>query len=234
MKTLFVLLLAVLIAIGVWERTSLAGLRADNAALREQQSSAQALAEENAALAARLSDAPASALEVNKSELLRLRNDVRRLRSTQTDPARLRAENDRLAGDLKSGKIRPARLADQPGFVARDRWANVGNATPEAALQSVVHAMREGNLDLLLELLGGSEASAMRRELERDPVKMREEFAREAQAHFTPTGYVITGSEEIEGGMVRLKVKFAVQSTPVDMEFQQVGGAWRMAKGFGF
>jgi len=91
MKTFFVLLLAALIAIGVWERTSLAGLHAENAALREQQSSAQAFADENAALAKRLGESPRSALEGTKSELLRLRNEVRRLRSTQIDPARLRA-----------------------------------------------------------------------------------------------------------------------------------------------
>jgi len=232
MKTFFVLLLAALIAIGVWERTSLAGLHAENAALREQQSSAQAFADENAALAKRLGESPRSALEGTKSELLRLRNEVRRLRSTQIDPARLRAENDKLAADLKSGKIHPPRLADQPGFVARDKWANVGNATPEAALQTVLHAMSTGNLDLLMESVSVIEGVAMRRELEKDPVKMREEFAREAQAHFTPTGFVVTGTEEIEGGKVRLKVKFAVQSAPMDMEFERVGAGWRMSKGF--
>ena len=72
----------------------------------------------------------------------------------------------------------------------------------------------------------------MRRELEKDPVKAREDFAQEMQTHFTPTGYVVTGRDELEGGTVRLKVKFAAQSTPMDMEFQRMGEGWRMSKGF--
>lgn len=152
MKLFFILLLSALIAIGIWERRSIASLRAENAALTEQQSAAQALTDENAALAKRLGEAPAPAPDVNKSELLRLRNDVRRLRSSQTDPARLRAENEKLAADLKSGKIRPQRLADQPGFVARESWANLGAGTPEDALQTFFFAIRDANVEVMLGL----------------------------------------------------------------------------------
>ena len=234
MKLFFIFLLAALIAVGVWERRSVASLRAENAALSEQQSAAQALADENAALVRRLGEAPAPAPEVNKSELLRLRNDVRRLRSSQTDPARLRAENEKLTADLKSGKIRPQRLADQPGFVARESWANLGTATPEDALQTLFSAMRDANIEVLASLVGDAQGRDLREQYRKNPAKMQEEFTRESQKNFQPTGYVIAGSEELGDGKVRLKVKFAAQSEPIGMEFQRVGDAWRVSKGFGF
>ena len=232
MKLFFILLLVALIAVGVWERRSIASLRAENAALSEQQSIAQTLADENAALAKQLGEAPAPAPEVNKSELLRLRNDVRRLRSSSTDPARLRSENEKLTADLKSGKVRPQRLADQPGFVARDNWANVGAGTPEDALQTLFFAMRDANVEAMLGLVGESEGRTMREEYQKNPAKMREEFARTAQKNFPATGYVIAGREDLGGEKIRLKVRFAAQSEPMDFEFQREGSGWKMSKGF--
>ena len=232
MKIFFILLLAALIAVGVWERRSIASLRAENATLAEQQSTAQELADENAALVRRLGEAPAPAPEVNKSELLRLRNDVRRLRSSQTDPARLRAENERLSAELKSGKIRPQRLADQPGFVGRDSWANIGTATPEDALQTLFSAMRDANVEVLLGLLGEGEGRTVREEYRKNPVKMREEFVRDGQKNFSATGYVVASREDLGGGKIRLKVRFAAQSGPMDFEFQREGSGWKMSKAF--
>ena len=232
MKIFFILLLAALIAVGVWERRSIASLRAENATLAEQQSIAQALADENAALAKRLGEAAAPAPDVNKSELLRLRNDVRRLRSSQTDPARLRAENEKLAADLKSGKIRPQRLADQPGFVGRESWANVGTATPEDALQTLFSAFRDANVEVMMGLVGEREGRMMHEEYQKNPAKMREELARDAQKNFPATGFVIAGREDLGGDKIRLKVRFAVQSDPMDFEFQREGSGWKMSKAF--
>ena len=232
MKLFFILLLAALIAVGVWEWRSIASLRAENAALSELHSIAQALADENAALAKQLGEAPATASDVNKSELLRLRNDVRRLRSASADPARLHAENEKLSTDLKSGKIRPQRLADQPGFVARESWANLGAGTPEDALQTLFSGMRDANFEVLMGLVGEREGRAMREEYQKNPAKMREEFARDAQKNFPATGYVIASREELGGDKIRLKVRFAAQSEPLDFEFQRAGSGWRMSKGF--
>ena len=232
MKLFFILLLAALIAVGVWERRSIASLRAENAALSEQQSAARALADENAALAKRLGEAPAPGPEVNKSELLRLRNDVRRLRAAQADLARIRTDNERLSAELKSGRVRPQRLADQPGYVARESWANLGAATPEDALQTFFSAMRDANVELMLGLVGEGEGRTMREEYRKNPAKMREELARDALKNFPATGYVVAGREDLGGEKIRLKVRFAAQSEPMDFEFQREGGAWRMSKAF--
>ena len=232
MKLFFILLLSALIALGVWERRSIASLRAVNATLAEQQSTAQALADENAALAKRLGEAPAPAPEVNKPELLRLRNDARRLRSSQTDPARLRAENEKLAADLKSGKIRPQRLADQPGFVPRESWANLGAGTPEDALQTFFFAIRDANVEVMLGLGSEQEGRTMREQYQKNPAKMREDLARDAQKNFPATGYVVAGREELGGDKVRLKVRFAAQSEPMVFEFQRDGSGWKMSKAF--
>jgi hypothetical protein len=232
MKLFSITLLTVLIAFGIWERHSIATLRTENAALSEHQSTAQALADDNAALAKRLGEASAPAPDVKKSELLRLRNDVRRLRSSQTDPTRLRAENEKIAADLKSGKIRPQRLADQPGFVGRESWANLGAGTPEDALQTFFSAMRDANIELLVGIVGVREGSAMRQAYQKDPTKMQEEFKREAQKNFPATGYVIAGREDLGGDKIRLKVRFAAQSDPLDFEFQRDGSGWRMSKAF--
>ena len=228
MKTLLLLsLLATLLALGFWERSSIASLRAENAALSEQQASTTALAEENAALAQSLGIAPASGPEFSRAELLRLRNEVRRLRSSQSDPAKLRAENERLAGELSSGKIRPQRLADQPGFVARESWVKAGTATPEAALQMMLIGMRDADVDAMLQVLPLAQGAELRREMATHPERLRD-----LDSQIKPTGFVIAGREELNAQTVRLKVKFAAQSEPMDFEFQNTGGSWRMSKGF--
>ncbi len=227
MKLFSILLLAALIAVGVWEKRSIASLRAENATLSEQQSTAQALADENAALAKRLGEASAPAPEVNKPELLRLRNDVRRLRSSQTDPAKISAENERLAGELSSGKIRPQRLADQPGFVASESWVKAGTATPEAALQTMLVGIRDTDGDAMLQVLPPAQADELRREMAKNP-----ESLRYIGTQIKPTGFVIAGREELNDQTVRLKVKFAAQSEPMVLDFHRVGDSWKMSKGF--
>ena len=162
----------------------------------------------------------------------RLRNDARRLRSSQTDPARLRAENEKLAADLKSGKIRPQRLADQPGFVPRESWANLGAGTPEDALQTFFFAIRDANVEVMLGLGSEQEGRTMREQYQKNPAKMREDLARDAQKNFPATGYVVAGREELGGDKVRLKVRFAAQSEPMVFEFQRDGSGWKMSKAF--
>jgi len=233
MKTLLLLcLLAALVALGFWERSSIAGLRAENARLGEQQAAAAPLVEENAALAKSLGTAPASAPDFGRAELLRLRNEVRRLRSSQSDPAKLRAENDRLAGELSSGKIRPQRLADQPGFVSRESWVKAGTATPEAALQTMLVGMRDADLDAMLQVLPLAQADELRREMAKHPENLRDLGAQIKPTGFEPTGFVIAGRKELSDQTVRLKVKFAAQSEPMDFEFQNTSGSWRVSKGF--
>ena len=228
MKTLLLLcLLAALLALGFWERSSVAGLSAENAALSEQQAAAAPLVEENAALEKKLAAAPTSAPGFSRAELLRLRSEVRRLRASQSDPAKLRAENERLAGELSSGKIRPQRLADQPGFVSRESWVKAGTATPEAALQTMLIGMRDADLDAMLQVLPPAQADELRREMATHPERLRD-----LGTQIKPTGFVIAGREELNAQTVRLKVKFAAQSEPAEFEFQNVGGSWKMAKGF--
>lgn len=233
MKTLLPVLFLVVGAVVIFfERKSVATLRAENAAWREQHQMARTLLEENAALAKEMPAASGAPAAFDRSELLRLRNEVRRLRSTPSDPAPLRAENERLAADLKSGKIKPPRLADQPGFVARDTWANLGAATPEATLQTMFFAMHSADVGVLLTVLGDGEGRSMREQYQKNPEKMRAEFAEQAAKNFQPTGFVITDREELSDGKVRLKVRFAAQSEPLEFEFKRDGEAWKVSKAF--
>ncbi len=232
MKMMLGLLLFAVFAFGTWEWRAVATLRRQTLAQREAQTSAGVLSNEIAALERTLAVPPEQSPDFDRSELLRLRNAVRRLRAAPTDPGLLRAENERLQASLNIGNVRPPRLADQSGFVARNAWANVGNATAEAALQTVLYAMREANLELLATLLEDSEAESLRRQLQEDPVRARNRFLEELKEEFTPTGFLVVGREDAPGGRQTLKVKFDARSEPMEMEFRRLGDSWKMTKGF--
>jgi hypothetical protein len=58
---------------------------------------------------------------------------------------RLKAENDRLATEIRSGSAASQRFSKMEGFVAKESWSNAGFETPETALQTFFWAAREGD-----------------------------------------------------------------------------------------
>ena len=101
--------LALLIATGWWERTQTDRLRANNEALRADQREVERLAAEKREQP-KLSAAPSEPEpQGGKTELLRLRNEVRQVRAQQLEADELRSGNQRVAEEIKSGRFTPRR-----------------------------------------------------------------------------------------------------------------------------
>jgi hypothetical protein len=101
---------------------------------------------ENDRLAAEVGKAKESKslTEAQRSELMRLRGEVGLLRRESQELANLRMEKRRTAGSDSA----------QPNyFMAADAWANVGTATPEAALQTFLWAAKHQDTNLVENLI---------------------------------------------------------------------------------
>ncbi len=164
---LLVLLLASL-AVHWFEQRTHSALRQENQALRAELAAVKQLlgvkaGEQNKASIDELERLQAEAREVHK-----LRNEVSQLRADAKATAQLRVENDRLragrAPQTAPTTAAPPATAAQDGYYAKERWAFTGYATPEAALQSVVWALREGDSRTLLASVTPEEMERMQKE----------------------------------------------------------------------
>ena len=94
-------------------------------------------------------------LRRQNQDLLRLRNQVRELRSQIPELATARQENERLlqARQRSAAQPIPAAPPDPAQFIQKDALTDLGLATPEAAIQSFFHAMRDGDARRSLECM---------------------------------------------------------------------------------
>jgi hypothetical protein len=110
-------------------------------------------------------------LRTEASEVHKLRNEVSQLRvgvkaveQLRTENQQLRQANQQLQGGPKNGVVTPAAATSQEGYYAKENWAFTGYATPEAALQSVIWAMREGDTKTFLAGLAPEEMERVQKE----------------------------------------------------------------------
>ena len=235
MKAAFgIALIAIPFAAAVWERNSMGKLRAENEALRAERIEADQLANANRELPGLHAAAGATIAEAtagSSTELLRLRGEVSRLRVQTQDPAKLRAENERLAAEIASGKFATKRLADMEGFVPREQWAGAGLATPEATLQSYLGAIVTSDVELMFRCLTPENSQPMRREFERDPVRFRNEFQKDvAQIFGRVAGMRIAGRRQLSEDSVNLQVQFAADGATMPMTLRRVANEWKLDK----
>jgi hypothetical protein len=159
------------LALHMVERRRISGLQQAKEALGDELTAVRQLIE------AKSGDqkAPASEelerLRTEAREVHKLRNEVSQLRAAVKEADQLRAENQRLRVTGKSPQTAPATgvpgpstAASQEGYYAKENWAFIGYATPEAALQSVIWAMRERDTKTFLAGLTPEEMERMQRE----------------------------------------------------------------------
>jgi hypothetical protein len=189
-----ILALAIFGALFAWERKAIATLSIENNALRAEKLEAEQLAGENRELPDLRHGQSARVDRGANVELLRLRNEVRQLRAQHAELEKLRAANQHLAEELKSGHFTPRRLADMEGTVPREKWTFAGFATPEAALQSFFAGVAAGDPEQLILCMAPQAALDFRKQLANDPEKVRKEFAEEFGKLGQASGFRITSS----------------------------------------
>jgi len=127
-----------------WHRTRLKLSEAENS-LREQAAIIARLSVDKS----RLSEKPAPSLSTDQlKELLRLRDEVGRLRETVAETKNLRAALQ------NAGPPAAAEAPGDPNYWPVDQLANAGRATPESTLKTWLWAVKNSDLKTMISCMG--------------------------------------------------------------------------------
>jgi hypothetical protein len=162
-------------------------------------------------------------------ELMRLRNEVTQLRAASQTVARLEAENARLAAEMQKLRAAPSIPADPSSSsqrFSRDQWSFQGYSTPESAYISGMWAMKEGQIQSVLDSFTPEERQRFEA---KNQGKTEEEIAARFQKEFGELNALqILGKRQISPNEVVLDVYLdGARSSLKRVRMNQVGHEWK-------
>jgi hypothetical protein len=113
------------------------------------------------------------------------------------------------------------------GYLPKESWANVGFTTPEAALQTLLWAIRQGDLAQVAECMEPRFRDMLRQIQERDPAE-RARMLEGWQPLIQPAGLRIAERVAQNEDHVTLKIQAAAGGATIPMEFRRSGNEWRL------
>lgn len=165
-------------------------------------------------------------LRTANRDLYKLRNDVHLLRDQVKELAGLRAENERLraAGARRASNATPSTEA-RPWLTA-DQLSFAGHATPEATLQTLFWAVKQGDVESIKKCFTPETQKKM---AEQPADELRDEMERMSKRI---QGIRVAARKVVSGGEIHLGAQINVgdRETPdeVAFPFKLVGGEWRL------
>ena len=208
-------------------------LQKQQATLEKQTAQVTQLSEENARLkelAAR-AKSPEALSAGQLHELLRLRNEAGSLRETVAEEKKLEASNAKLRAGRTEADAQLAAAQASLNYWAKDKLANVGYATPEAALESILAAMKNGEVADVASHLTPEAQTSLQKEMDK-----HDGSDAEVEAQMKSRG------ESVVAAAVGFHIVDETQSTPevtvVSLSFdgegvvrkfvmKRIGGDWR-------
>jgi len=150
-RSLCILALVSAVVVGVLQQGAVAQARIEHQALLKDGEEVERLTHENTAIAPlRATNELVMGLRQKQRELARLRNEVVQLQAQAAEAAKLAAENQRLASFQNSGA--PAETNAVPAnFMPRAAMTDMGLGSPEAAVQTYLYAMFQGDVKRVLQ-----------------------------------------------------------------------------------
>ena len=162
--------------------------------------------------------------DVQRSELLRLRNEVGRLREQSNELAKLRAA---LATEQKIQSNKPVVAANQSEAIPKEAWTNVGYATPEAAFQTICFAMSRGDVQTYMDSLSPEMQTKMMKAFQG---KSEAEIAAGEMAEMKPVNdFQIVGEIEVGPDQVQMLVHTAGEDLNNIFIMTNVNSSWKFA-----
>ena len=160
----------------------------------------------------------------DKLELLRLRGEVTRLCDRQRELAPVRVENQSLRAQTaaQGTSTGGSRVPLPPGYVRRQDAQAVGQATPEAALQTFFWSLEHRDTNALFQVLTAEGAQGMQNELERHGA---EEFWNLLRV---VPGYRLVRSEPRSDDEVALHYDFLPGDSAQQMTAIKTEGQWKL------
>lgn len=231
MKALIAVLFVALAAGVIVQTMRVSTLNTQNAALRQQLADLQAQVDHLSTAAAQ-PKVPAVSDE-DRSELLRLRNQAAQLKQVTNELQRLRGQVQQLQAANQQMRAAPAPTAPDPnaaaatGPVPRESWSFVGYATPEAALQSAVFSMSQGDYQTFLASMAPEEAARTQKSFEgKTPEQISEEGKRETAK---ATSFQVLSKQELAPDRVMLNIFVAGEDRAQRVIMQKIGEEWKWA-----
>lgn len=221
-RSVCIIALAGAIAVLIFNQESIARARTEQQSLLQEKQECERLAVDNAELdSLQTVNETVKKLRAENQDLPRLRNEVRNLRKQADEAAKLRAENRQLSSRLEQAVSTVRSLPAD--YVHRASIADVGFSTPEAAVETFLHAMTQGDIHRLNQCAVQPDDHGMTEE------QIRSE-AKKMQEHFAAfPGYRISKKEIISAEEVKVGIESAVGGVSMPMTLKFIGGEWKVA-----
>lgn len=223
------LLAAALVAVWSMNQRTKAELQQQTAALQQAQASVEELRAENERIKAQITEAGATGSE-QMSELLKLRGEVSRLRQAANELNTLRAQNEQLRQAAGASPV-ASRATNAPPDVPpqdihpKETWSFSGYATPDATVQSMLWAMTQTNLDVMLHGLGPEMAAQFEQAIQQNGEKA---VAGMTQLATRNTGFRIVNRSTISADEMDLTVYMEGQNRQDTAKFKRIDGEWKL------
>jgi len=223
-------LLAGTLAVVVFQKNAISSARLENAKMRQVREEAARLEQENHGIAElRLQNEAMESLRNSHQELLRLRNEVRQLRAQGSEVEKLRQENQRLASTIKSLSSRKSpSFAEMEGYAAKETWSHSGFATPEAAVQTLLWAVREGQINAVAECMSPESRPWFEKEFAHKSEEAKKKALQDGLGQLVQTGgYRLVDKEEVADDKVLLGIQAVAGGTVAKVVLRRFGNEWK-------
>jgi myosin heavy subunit len=209
------------------QQRSLSNFRTENQRLTTASEEAERLKSENAAISRiRAQNQELQTVRAETRDLHKLRNEVRQLREQTKGLPSVRTENERLRGSTSRSAMRNAPPAGPPQTFTLEDLRFAGYATPEATLQTMFWAMKQGDIDAVQKCLSDEARKEMGEESPEDVRRGMEAMAKQFK------GLRIAARKVISPNEMQLGVQMSNEGndTPDEQSipFKLVGGEWRL------
>jgi hypothetical protein len=170
--------------------------------------------------------AGAGITEAERSELLRLRSQAAQLRAATNELRQLRAQASQPRAPAQTpGVVDRGEGTPTGEALPRESWRFAGYATPEAAFQSLMFSMSQGDYNASLASMSPDEAE--REAKDKTPEQLREKWQR-AAAQFN-TYRIIDRNEISAEEMVLVIYASGEKKAVLPMKLIKVGEEWKFA-----
>jgi len=222
--------LAALLAVLVLQRRAVSNARQENQALHQAQTEAAQLASENQTLPElRGKNQQLEDLRAANQDLLKLRNEVRQLRTQNAAAEKLRQDNERLAAAIKSaGSGKPLRFSEMDGYVPKESWSHAVFATPEAALQTLLWAVREGQIQAVAECMSPESRPHFEKEFASKSEQEQKKSLQQGLGQLVRTGgYRLVEREDASEDKVVLGIQAVAGGIVAKLVLRRFGNEWK-------
>jgi len=171
-------------------------------------------------------------LRVQNQDLTKLRNEVRRLRPLTNELATLQSEVEILTA-ANPGTVLPPKTATVVPptelYISKEDWGFAGFSNPEAAIESVIWAGSQGDLDVFLASLtpdGRAKFEEQALKQNKSPEDMVTDL-RQNSAQFT--GFKLLEQSVLPDDTIMMRVFMDGANLTERFFFKKIGDDWKMS-----